>query len=203
MTAAAAPLSAAVIAAAEGALAEWAALAECPKELLVDGRWRPARSGRTLAVEDPSTGEAICAVADADEADALDALAATHAARGAWAATPARERARVLRRAADELARRSETLAMLITLEMGKPLAESPTRSPSPREYLEWCAEEAVRVAGTCSTAPDGRPAHGPSPARRAVPDRHALELPPRRARAAASPRPSRPAAPSSCAPRR
>ncbi len=120
------------------------------------GRWRPARSGRTLAVEDPSTGEALCVVADAGTADALDALEAAHAAQAGWAATPARDRARVLRRAADELERRSDTLAMLITLEMGKPLAESADEVAFAREYLEWCAEEAVRVAGTCSEGPDG-----------------------------------------------
>ena len=90
------------------------------------GRRVAARpSGRTLVVEDPSTGEALCCVSDADAADALDALAAAHAAKAAWAAATARDRARVLRRAADELERRSEMLAMLITLEMGKPLAES------------------------------------------------------------------------------
>jgi succinate-semialdehyde dehydrogenase/glutarate-semialdehyde dehydrogenase len=122
----------------------------------VDGRWRPARSGRTLPVEDPSTGEALCSVADAGEGDALDALAAAHAAQAAWAAAPARDRARVLRRAADELERRSDSVAMLITLEMGKPLAESADEVAFAREYLEWCAEEAVRVAGTCSDAPDG-----------------------------------------------
>ncbi len=141
---------------AEGVLAEWAAVAECPKELLVAGCWRPARSGRTLAVEDPSTGETLCSVADAGTADALDALEAAHAVQTGWAAVPPRDRARVLRRAADELERRSDTLAMLITLEMGKPLAESADEVAFAREYLEWCAEEAVRVAGTCSEGPDG-----------------------------------------------
>ena len=141
---------------ADAALAEWSAVAACPRELLVGGRWRPARSGRTLAVEDPSTGEALCAVADASAADALDALATAHDAQAGWAAVPARDRARILRRAADELERRSGTLAMLITLEMGKPLAESADEVAFAREYLEWCAEEAVRVAGTCSDGPDG-----------------------------------------------
>ena len=71
------------------------------------GAGGPPAQGRTLAVEDPSTGEALCAVADASAADALDALATAHAAQAGWAAGRARDRARILRRAADELQRRS------------------------------------------------------------------------------------------------
>jgi succinate-semialdehyde dehydrogenase/glutarate-semialdehyde dehydrogenase len=142
--------------AVEGVLREWTAVADCPKRLFVGGGWRPARSGAILAVEDPSTGVTLCTVADAGSADALDALAAAHAAHAGWAATPARERARVLRRAADQLLGRTDDLAMLITLEMGKPLAESAGEVAFAAEYLEWCAEEAVRISGTSSDAPDG-----------------------------------------------
>ena len=137
-------------------LAEWGAIPSCPKELFIDGRWRPARSGLRLTVEDPSTGEPICAVADAGEADALDALDAAVGAQASWAASPARDRARILRRAADELLRQSEWLSLVLTLEMGKPLAEARDEVSFAAEYLEWCAEEAVRVSGTCSDAPDG-----------------------------------------------
>ncbi len=140
----------------ERVMHEWTTVADCPKRLFVGGRWRPARSGATLAVEDPSTGVAMCTVADAGSADAADALAAAHDAQAAWAATPARERARLLRRAADELLDRMDELAMLITLEMGKPLAESRDEVAFAADYLEWCGEEAVRISGTSADAPDG-----------------------------------------------
>ena len=141
---------------ADAALREWTALAGCPRQLFVGGRWRPARSGATLAVEDPATGATICTVADAGAADAADALTAAHQAQAAWGATPARDRARVLRRAADDLLSRTDDLAMLITLEMGKPLAESADEVAFAAQYLEWCAEEAVRICGMSGDAPDG-----------------------------------------------
>ena len=136
--------------------AEWGAVPSCPQELFIAGRWQPARAGRTLAVEDPSTGDTLCTVADARAADAMDALAAAAGAQAGWAAQPARERSRVLRRAADELLGQSDWLSMVLTLEMGKPLAESRDEVAFAAEYLEWCAEEAVRVSGSCSEAPDG-----------------------------------------------
>jgi succinate-semialdehyde dehydrogenase/glutarate-semialdehyde dehydrogenase len=138
------------------ALAEWEAVASSPQRLLIDGEWRDARSGRTLAVEDPSTGQTLCRVADADEHDALDALQAASAAMPAWAARAPRDRARVLRRSADALLADIDRVAMLITLEMGKPLAESRDEVAFAAEYLERCAEEAVRIAGTLQDAPDG-----------------------------------------------
>ena len=138
------------------ALAEWEAVARCPKELVIGGRRRDARSGRTLPVEDPSTGEALCAVADAGRADCIDALDAAHEAQAAWAAAAPRDRARVLRRAADALEREAGRLAMLITLEMGKPLAEARDEVSFAAEYLEWSAEEAVRVQGSICEDPSG-----------------------------------------------
>jgi succinate-semialdehyde dehydrogenase/glutarate-semialdehyde dehydrogenase len=138
------------------ALAEWEVVATTPQRLLIDGGWREARSGATLAVEDPSTGQTLCRVADAGERDALDALQAASAAMPAWAARPPRDRARVLRRCADALLADIDRLAMLITLEMGKPLAESRDEVAFAAEYIERCAEEAVRVAGTIQEAPDG-----------------------------------------------
>ena len=137
-------------------LDEWAAIGVCPKDLLIAGRFRPAVTGRTLPVEDPATGRELCRVADADPRDATDALDAAAAAQARWAALPARERARILRRAADELEREVETLAMLVTLEMGKPLAESRDEVRFAARYLEWSAEEAVRVTGGFREDPDG-----------------------------------------------
>ena len=121
------------------------------------GRRRVAGGARRmLTVGDPATGHALCEVPDAGERDALDALTAAAAALPAWAVSAPRERARVLRRSADAMVRDSDRLAMLITLEMGKPLAESYDEVMFAAEYLEWCADEAVRIAGSVQQSPDG-----------------------------------------------
>src|SRR5690348_9378641 len=96
-----------------------------PKGLFVDGEWRDATGGGTLAVEDPSTGEALCEVADATPQDATAALDAAVAAQDEWARTAPRERGEILRRAYERVVARAEELALLMTLEMGKPVAES------------------------------------------------------------------------------
>jgi succinate-semialdehyde dehydrogenase/glutarate-semialdehyde dehydrogenase len=132
------------------------ALSWVPTELLIDGAWRPAEGGGRIPVEDPATGDALCAVADATAADCRAALAAAAAAGPAWGRAAPRERARVLRRAADGLRERVETVAMLCTLEMGKPLAESRAEVEFAAEYLEWYSEEAVRVGGRQALDPDG-----------------------------------------------
>ncbi len=137
-------------------LSEWAAVASCPRGLLIGGELREARGERTLTVRDPSTGHPLCEIADADERDALEALAAAAASMPAWAASAPNERAQVLRRSADSLMRDVDRVAMLITLEMGKPLAESREEVAFAAEYLEWCAEEALRVSGTVRRSPDG-----------------------------------------------
>lgn len=128
-----------------------------PTELLVDGAWRPAASGATFAVADPATGETLTHVADAAAADGLAALDAAHRAQPAWAATPPRERSELLRRAFELTVERTEALATLMTLEMGKPLAESRGEVAYGAEFLRWFAEEAVRIEGRYAVAPDGR----------------------------------------------
>jgi succinate-semialdehyde dehydrogenase / glutarate-semialdehyde dehydrogenase len=135
---------------------EWEAISRCPRRLLVGGEWREARAGQMLTVSDPSNGHALCEVPDADERDALDALSAAVAAMPAWSACAPRERARVLRRSADAMVREIDRLAMLITLETGKPLAESRDEVRFAAEYLDWCADEAVRIAGSVQQSPDG-----------------------------------------------
>lgn len=128
-----------------------------PTALLVDGAWRPAASGATFAVADPATGETLTHVADAAAADGLAALDAAHRAQPAWAATPPRERSELLRRAFELTVERTEALATLMTLEMGKPLAESRGEVAYGAEFLRWFAEEAVRIEGRYAVAPDGR----------------------------------------------
>jgi succinate-semialdehyde dehydrogenase / glutarate-semialdehyde dehydrogenase len=127
-----------------------------PKRLLVGGEWREATRGKTFRVEDPSTAEALCDVADADADDALAALGAAADAQEAWARHPPRERGEILRRAFELLAARKDELALVMTLEMGKPLAESKAEVVYAAEFLRWFAEEAVRIDGRYTTAPDG-----------------------------------------------
>ncbi|MDF0529696.1 NAD-dependent succinate-semialdehyde dehydrogenase [Tsukamurella sp. 8F] len=124
--------------------------------LLIGGTERPAASGATFDVIDPATGQVIAAVADAGAEDAAAALRAAHAAAVGWAETPPRERARILRRAFDALTERSEEFAALITAEMGKPLADSRGEVAYGAGFLEWFAEEAVRINGRTAEAPSG-----------------------------------------------
>jgi succinate-semialdehyde dehydrogenase/glutarate-semialdehyde dehydrogenase len=124
--------------------------------LYVGGRWRDASGGRTLPVEDPATGETLTEVADATVEDAVAALDAAVAAGPDWARTPPRERGELLRRAYEVIADRSDDLALLMTLEMGKPLAESKAEITYAAEFFRWFSEEAVRIDGRYSVAPNG-----------------------------------------------
>src|SRR5919201_174595 len=96
-----------------------------PKLLFIGGPWREATGGRAFPVEDPSTGAVLCEVADAHPEDGTAALAAAAAAQDAWALTSPRERGEILRRAYELIVARIDDLALLMTLEMGKPLPES------------------------------------------------------------------------------
>jgi succinate-semialdehyde dehydrogenase/glutarate-semialdehyde dehydrogenase len=127
---------------------EQAALAAVPKDLFIGGDWRPASAGGTLGVEDPSTGETLVEVADGLLDDALAALAAAADAQAEWAVHPPRERGEILRRAYDAIVAQSDRLALLMTLEMGKALAESKAEIAYAAEFFRWFSEEAVRIHG-------------------------------------------------------
>jgi succinate-semialdehyde dehydrogenase/glutarate-semialdehyde dehydrogenase len=131
-------------------------LAAVPTQLLIGGQWRPASSGRTLTVEDPATGMTLAEVANGDASDALAALDAAHRAQPAWAATPPRERGEILRRAFEAIIANAGDLALLMTLEMGKPVAESRAEVTYAAEFFRWYSEEAVRIAGDYRVAPAG-----------------------------------------------
>ena len=137
------------------ALSELAVVGSVPRGLLIGG-WRPASEGAEFEVEDPSTGRAIARVADATIADADAALTIAAQTQQSWARTPPRERSEVLRRAFALMIERTDDLALLMTLEMGKPLAESRAEVAYAADYLRWFAEEAVRVSGRWGMAPDG-----------------------------------------------
>ncbi|RKT87987.1 succinate-semialdehyde dehydrogenase / glutarate-semialdehyde dehydrogenase [Saccharopolyspora antimicrobica] len=127
-----------------------------PKQLFIGGAWRPATDERSYEVEDPSTGRALCSVADASPADGLAALAAASQAQESWAKHPPRERGEILRRAYELIMSRHEDLALLMTLEMGKPLTESRAEITYAAEFFRWFAEEAVRIGGDYAVAPNG-----------------------------------------------
>lgn len=127
-----------------------------PGELFIGGAWRPAAGGRTFAVHDPATGEVLREVADADAADAAAAMDAAAEAFEPWAATPARDRAELLRRAFDLVVARTEDFARVMTAEMGKPVAQSRGEVAYGAEFLRWFSEEAVRVQGRYGASPEG-----------------------------------------------
>ncbi len=124
--------------------------------LFIAGRWRDSSDGRILEVEDPATGRTLASVADATVADGRAALDAAVSARHTWAATPPRERGEVLRAAFEAVTARTEEFALLMTLEMGKPLAESRGEVAYAAEFFRWFSEEAVRIHGRYSIAPNG-----------------------------------------------
>jgi succinate-semialdehyde dehydrogenase / glutarate-semialdehyde dehydrogenase len=126
-----------------------------PHQLLIGGDWRGGEHG-TLEVEDPATGELLVEVADASPADAVAALDAAVAAGPEWAARAPRERGEILRRAFETIVERADDLALLMTLEMGKPLAESRSEIIYAAEFLRWFSEEAVRIDGRYSVSPNG-----------------------------------------------
>ncbi|MCR1160285.1 NAD-dependent succinate-semialdehyde dehydrogenase [Paenarthrobacter sp. UW852] len=132
-------------------------VAGLPTQLYLDGQWTDASDGGTSAVEDPSTGAVLTRIADASPADGDRALAAAARAQESWAATSPRDRGEILRRAFELVTARAEDFALTMTLEMGKPLAESRGEVAYGAEFLRWFSEEAVRISGRYSTAPDGK----------------------------------------------
>ena len=131
-------------------------LARVPTGLFIDGKWRAGSDGRTIDVEDPSTGQTLTSVADATVADGKAALDAAVAAQVDWARVPPRDRGEILRRAFLEISARAEEFALLMTLEMGKPLAESRAEVAYAAEFFRWFSGEAVRISGRWSMSPDG-----------------------------------------------
>jgi succinate-semialdehyde dehydrogenase / glutarate-semialdehyde dehydrogenase len=135
---------------------ETALLESVPDGLFIGGEWSPAISGSTLGVHDPATGEVIKTIADAAVEDGAAALDAAVNAAEAWAKTPPRERGEILRRAFDLVGERQDDVALLMTLEMGKPLAESKAEVTYGAEFLRWFSEEAVRIFGRYGSNPAG-----------------------------------------------
>ena len=138
------------------ALSESELLTAVPDSLFIGGEWVASTSGRRIEVRDPSTGLVIKTIADASVADGAAAMDAAAAAQESWAATAPRIRGEILRRAFDLLQERKEEFALLMTLEMGKPLAEARGEVAYGGEFLRWFGEEAVRISGRYGSNPEG-----------------------------------------------
>jgi len=126
------------------------------RALYIDGTWREANSGDRFDVHDPADGSVICSVADASVTDAMDALDAAAAAQHDWARTAPRERGEILRRAFGLLTQRADDHAHLMSLEMGKTVAEAKGEVTYGSEFFRWFSEEAVRIHGRWMQAPAG-----------------------------------------------
>ena len=135
---------------------ESAVVSAAPRQLLIGGTWVDATGGATFDVLDPSTGKVLCAVADAGPDDGRRALDAAVRAQVGFAGSSPRERADILTRAFELLHERIDDLALLMTLEMGKPVAEAKGEIAYAAEFLRHFAAEALRIDGGYQTAPAG-----------------------------------------------
>ena len=131
-------------------------LAKVPSQLFLGGEWVDGTSGRTIDVTDPATGLVLKTIADASVADAKRAMDIAAETQESWAATAPRVRGEILRGAFDLLQERAQEFALLMTLEMGKPLAEARGEVTYGGEFLRWFSEEAVRIAGRYGSNPEG-----------------------------------------------
>jgi succinate-semialdehyde dehydrogenase/glutarate-semialdehyde dehydrogenase len=124
--------------------------------LFVGGEFTAAAGGHTLVVEDPSNRAPLAEVADANAGDSLNALTAAHEAMSEWAETAPRTRSELLRAAYDRVQALRRQFALLISLEMGKTLADAEAEVSYAAEFLRWYSEEAVRINGRTGQAPGG-----------------------------------------------
>ena len=128
-----------------------------PHQLWIGGEWRDASDGSTFEVTDPATGARLCEVADATPEDGMAALDAAVAAQAEWAATPPNDRSEILHRAFLALGEQADDLALLMTMEMGKSLAESKGEIAYAAEFFRWFSGEALRLDGSYKTAGNGQ----------------------------------------------
>lgn len=128
---------------------------DTPRRLLIGGVERDGTAG-TFEVSNPADGTTLTRIAEADVAQGIAALDAAVDAQQSWQSTAPRERAELLRAAFDEVHRRTEDFARLMTLEMGKPLAEARAEVAYGGEFLRWFSEQAVRITGRYTPIPEG-----------------------------------------------
>jgi succinate-semialdehyde dehydrogenase/glutarate-semialdehyde dehydrogenase len=127
-----------------------------PTQLLIGGVERPASDGATFDVLDPATGAIVATVANGTVDDALACVDAASIAAESWAATAPRTRSEILHRTYQLMVDRVDELALLITAENGKALADARGEVLYSAEFFRWYSEEAVRIRGDIQTAPGG-----------------------------------------------
>ncbi|GAA4886400.1 NAD-dependent succinate-semialdehyde dehydrogenase [Serinicoccus chungangensis] len=132
------------------------ALDRVPTDLFIGGRWVPAASGERFDVQDPATGRVLASVADAGPEDGMRALEAAAQAQAELAASSPRQRADWLNAAYQAVMDRADELALVMTLEMGKPLAEAKGEVTYAAEFLRHFAGEALRIEGGYQRSPAG-----------------------------------------------
>ncbi|WP_369045665.1 NAD-dependent succinate-semialdehyde dehydrogenase [Sinomonas sp. P10A9] len=125
--------------------------------VFIGGRWGEASSGARFDVVNPATEEVIATVADGGPEDAQRAIQTAGRVQKAWAKTAPRERSEILRRAYDLIMARQDELALVMTTEMGKPIAEAKGEVAYAAEFFRWFSEEAVRIGGDLTTTGDGK----------------------------------------------
>ena len=118
------------------------------EHLLIGGSWIDATGGARFDVTDPATGNKVGSMPNGTEADVQAAIDAAAAALPGWRATPAIQRARILRKAADLMRERADEIATAMTSEQGKPLAEAKGEVEYAASFFEWFAGEAERIYG-------------------------------------------------------
>jgi len=118
------------------------------QQCYLDGAWVNAQSGKTLSIRNPATGEVLGTVPSMSAAETRRAIEAANAAWSGWRAKTGKERANILRKWFDLMMANQDDLAMILTAEQGKPLAEAKGEIAYGASFIEWFAEEAKRVYG-------------------------------------------------------
>ena len=122
------------------------------EEAFIDNQWVKSSTGASFAINNPATGEIIAQVANLGATDAEKAIAAADQALPQWKNLTGKERAGIMRKWFDLILQNKDDLAILMTLEQGKPLTESTGEVVYGASFIEWYAEEAKRVSGTIPT---------------------------------------------------
>ncbi len=131
-------------------------VAKIPTDLYIGGSWTPASDGERFDVYDPATTDLIASVASGSAADATAAVDAADAAAAGWAATPARQRGEILRKAFELMIERRDEIAEVIVRESGKSWSDAVGEVTYAAEFYRWFSEEAVRMGGSLSISPGG-----------------------------------------------
>jgi succinate-semialdehyde dehydrogenase/glutarate-semialdehyde dehydrogenase len=131
-------------------------LAKVPTGLYIDGKWVQGHGASPINVEDPATGKTLLTIANASPEDGMAAMKSAADAQEKWAKTAPRERAEILRRTFEIVRDRAEEFATIISLEMGKPLAEARGEVTYGNEFVRWFSEEAARIGGRFGSNPEG-----------------------------------------------